>query len=93
MGQWKKRLSRDELIELVESLKINPEEFWILSSGVLVMREIYPDAGDLDIAITKKGFEQLKENFKVENTHDNWYKVTDKIECVIERKIKLEYHL
>lgn len=79
-----KRLSRDELIELVESLKIDPEEFWILSSGALVMRGIYPDAGDLDIAITKKGFEQLKENFKVENKHDNFYKVTDKIECVID---------
>jgi len=43
-------------------LKIDSEEFWVLSSGVLVLRDIYPDAGDLDIAVTDIGLKQLKNN-------------------------------
>lgn len=47
-------MKKDELLELIKTLKIDKEEFWVLSSGALVLREIYPDAGDLDIAVTKK---------------------------------------
>ena len=36
-----KRMNKEELIELLESLKIDKNEFWILSSGALVMREIF----------------------------------------------------
>ena len=50
-----KRMDKEELIKLLKSLKLNKDEYWILSSGALVMRGIYPDAGDLDIAVTEKG--------------------------------------
>lgn len=53
-------MSKEELMELIKSLKIDREEFWILSSGALVIRGIYPDAGDLDIAVIEKGLQQLK---------------------------------
>ena len=39
-------MNKEELIELIESLKLDKNEFWILSSGALVLRGIYPDAGD-----------------------------------------------
>ena len=58
-----KRMNKEELIKLVKSLKIDRDEFWILSSGALVIRGIYPDAGDLDIAVTEKGLQELKENY------------------------------
>ena len=35
--------------------------FIVLSSGALVLRGIYDSAGDLDIVVTEKGLEQLKE--------------------------------
>lgn len=35
------RMNKDELIKLIKSLKIDKEEFWVLSSGALVLREIY----------------------------------------------------
>lgn len=54
--QMEKRMNKQELIELIESLKLDKNEFWILSSGALVIRGIYPDAGDLDIAVTEKGW-------------------------------------
>ncbi len=50
------------------------------------MREIYPDAGDLDIAVTKKGLEQLKESYDLKEKGDNWYIVNDKVECIVDTK-------
>ena len=58
-----KRMDKEELIKLLKSLKLNKDEYWILSSGALVMRGIYPDAGDLDIAVTEKGLQELKNNY------------------------------
>ena len=81
-----KRMNKKELIELIESLKLNKEEYWILSSGALVMRGIYPDAGDLDIAVTEKGLQELKRNYNLKKKENGWYIVNDKIECVLDKK-------
>lgn len=79
-------MSKEELIELIRSLKIDREEFWILSSGALVMRGIYPDAGDLDIAVTEKGLQQLRENYNLIKKANGWYIVNDKVECILDTK-------
>lgn len=81
-----KRMNKEELIKLLESLKIDKNEFWILSSGALVMREIYPDAGDLDIAVTERGLQQLKDNYNLKQKENGWYIVNDKVECVLDTK-------
>lgn len=81
-----KRMNKKELIELIESLKIDKDEFWILASGALVMREIYPDAGDLDIAVTERGLQQLKDNYNLKQKETGWYIVNDKVECVLDTK-------
>lgn len=81
-----KRMNKEELIELLESLKIDKNEFWILSSGALVMREIYPDAGDLDIAVTERGLQELKDNYNLKQKENGWYIVNDKVECVLDTK-------
>ena len=81
-----KRMNKEELMELIKSLKIDRDEFWILSSGALVIRGIYPDAGDLDIAVTEKGLQQLKENYNLIEKGKGWYIVNDKVECVLDTK-------
>jgi hypothetical protein len=81
-----KRMNKEELIELIENLKLDKNEYWILSSGALVIRGIYPDAGDLDIAVTKKGLQELKHNYNLKKKANGWYIVNDKIECVLETK-------
>lgn len=81
-----KRMNKEELIKLINSLKIDKSEFWILSSGALVIRGIYPDAGDLDIAVTEKGLEQLKLNYNLVQKDTGWYIVNDKIECIVDSK-------
>ena len=82
----KKRMKKEELIKLIKSLKLNKDEYWILSSGALVIRGIYPDAGDLDIAVTEKGLQELKNNYNLKKKGNGWYIVTDKIECVLDTK-------
>ena len=77
---------KKELEKLIESLKIDRDEYCILSSGALVLRGILTDAGDLDIAVTKKGLEELMENYNLKQKENGWYMVTDKIECVLDTK-------
>ena len=86
------RMNKEQLIKLIESLKIDKTEFWLLSSSALVMRGVYPDAGDLDIAVTEKGLEQLKQNYNLVPKGNGFYIVTDNVECVCDGEIeKLEY--
>ena len=82
------RMNKDELIELMNTLKIDKEEFWVLSSGALVLRGIYENAGDLDIAVTFKGLEQLKKNYNLTEKGNGWYIVNEKVECVCDGKIE-----
>lgn len=81
-----KRFKKEELIRIIEDLKISKSEFWILSSGALVFRGLFPDAGDLDIAVTEKGLEELKQNFSLTKKADDWYIVNDNVECVVDIK-------
>ena len=81
-----KRMNKEELIKLIESLEIDYEEFWILSSSALLLRDLFPDAGDLDIAVTEKGLEQLKKKYNLKQKANGWYQVNDKIECVVDTK-------
>lgn len=76
------RMKKKELIQLIKTLKIDNEEFYVLSSGGLLLRGIYPDAGDLDIAVTAKGLKELKENYDLIQKENGWYIVTEKIECI-----------
>lgn len=81
-----KRMNKDELVNLIESLQISKDEYWILSSSALVLRGIYKDAGDLDIAVTEKGLQELKENYTLKEKDNGWYTVNEKVECVLDTK-------
>ena len=83
-----KRMNKKELTDLISTLKIDKEEFRVLSSGALVLRGIYENAGDLDIAVTFKGLEQLKKNYNLKEKDNGWYIVNDKVECVCDGEIE-----
>lgn len=90
--KMEKRMNQEELLKLLESLKIDKEEFWLLSSGALVLRGIYPDAGDLDIAVTEKGLEELKSNYHLTQKENGWFILTEQVECVCDgSKENLKY--
>ena len=78
------RIGKDELIELLETLRLDKEEYSILSTSALVLRGIYKDSGDLDIAVTEKGLNELKENYDLISKGDGWYIVEENVECVLD---------
>ena len=86
------RMNKEELLKLLSTLNIDKNEFWLLSSSGLVLRGIYPDAGDLDIGVTDKGLEELKQNYDLKFKDNGWFVVSDKIEGVCNGpKDKLKY--
>lgn len=80
-------MKKNEVLELIESLKISPDEFTILSTAALVLRDIYSEAKDLDIAVTQKGFDELNSNYNLTRKNDEWYIVNDKVECIVDDMI------
>ena len=86
------RMNKEELLKLIETLKIDRSEFWLLSTSALVMRGICSEASDLDIAVTDKGLEQLWRRYNLRPKGDGFYIVTDKVDCVCDGAIdKLKY--
>ena len=81
-----KRFKKDELIKLIEELNLDKEDFTLLSSSALVFRGIMDDAGDLDIAVTKKGFDKLNKKYQLKEKGNGFYTVNDNCECIVDAK-------
>ena len=77
-------MNKEEVLELLQSLKIDKNEFYILSTCSLVIRDLFDSAGDLDIAVTEKGLEELKNNYNLKQKPNGFYIVNDKVECVLD---------
>ena len=87
MYRWVKiKMKKQDVIKVIENLKIDLDEFWILSSSALVMRDLFEAANDVDIAVTEKGLEQLKENYELKKKDNGWYIVNDDVECIVDKK-------
>ena len=82
------RMTKEELLKLIESLKIDSEEFTVISSSALVLRDIYDSAGDLDIAVTLKGLNQLKQNYNLIQKEINLKNSVKKRYCFWKKKAK-----
>ncbi len=76
-------MNKIQVLKLLKDLKISKEKYVILSSASLVIRDIYKECGDIDIAVSLDGFEELKQNYDLIDKGNNWYKISDNIECVV----------
>lgn len=79
-------MNKEEVKKLISELKIDKEEFWILSSSALVLRDLLPKANDLDIAVTEEGFRQLSKNYNIVKKENGMYQVLENVECFIDTK-------
>lgn len=77
-------MKKIELINLIDSMGLDKNEFVVLSSSALVLRGIMDNAGDLDISVTNNGLNHLKNKYDLIKKDNGWYKVTDDIECVLD---------
>ena len=83
-------MNKEELFQLASTLELPKEDFCIISSGALVAHGLREHTNDLDIYITQKGFDILKEIYSLELVREDikQYKVTDKIECFLVDKLE-----
>ena len=77
-------MNKKELINLIDNLEIDFNEFCLLSTSALVIRGLYETANDLDIAVTHKGLDQLKSKYNLKEKENGWYIVTDNVECILD---------
>lgn len=80
-------MNKLELIETIEELGLDTNDFYVLSSGALVLRNLYEEANDLDIAVNSKGLGHLNKKYNLVSKENNWYYVNDKVECVLDTKV------
>lgn len=84
------RMKKNELVNLIESLGMDKNDFVVLSSGALVLRGIMDSAGDLDISVTSNGLEYLKSKYDLKPKGNGFYQVNDKVECIEDNNNKKE---
>lgn len=80
------RMNRKALTELIDSLGIERSEFCILASGALVIRGIWPDADDLDMTVSPRGFQQLKEKNTIDENEPGHFSIGDRVEFRVSDK-------
>ena len=82
-------MNKEELIKLIENLNLPKDEYYILSSGVLVLYGLRDLAGDLDLCVSEELFNSLKEKYNIKEEDKNscgFYKLNDLVEVVVENK-------
>ena len=88
-------MNKNELYKLINTLELPISEYCVLSGGSLVMHNIRETTNDLDIYITKKGFEIIKEKFSpiLIDEDKNLYKLNDNIECFLDSNFETDIEL
>ena len=64
-------MNKEELIKLIENLNLPKDEYYILSSGVLVLYGLRDLAGDLDLCVSEELFNCLKEKYNIKEEEKN----------------------
>lgn len=90
-------MNKDKIKSILEHLHILEYEYCILGSGSLVLRGLKKNANDLDIAITKKGLNELLNRYQLVYQNNHYIlEIPDlKVEFIVKNKeeIKIEYYL
>lgn len=89
-------MNKQELLNLVDSLELPKNEYYILSSGCLLLYGLREKANDLDLCITQNLFNKLKDKYNLDEKDRNeccFYKINDLIEVVVTGKFPYEYDI
>ena len=81
-------MNKLEIIDELKKLNWNKDEFWVLGSASLVMRDVVEFANDIDLAITEELYNSISNDliYLGDNHGYKWYKVNDLIECCVDNK-------
>ena len=88
-------MNKKEIIDELNEIELDKNEFWVSGSASLVLRDIIENANDIDLSITEKAFKEIenKSIFLGVNHNTKWYRLNDTIEFCIDNKTedKVEY--
>lgn len=76
-------MKKEEFMNLVDSLNLDNKDYCIISGGALLLHGLKESTHDVDIYVNKTGFNKLNNQFKIEKTDDNKYKVKENVECFL----------
>ena len=89
-------MNKEELLNLLKSLELPKTEYYILSSGSLLLYGLREMAGDLDLCVSYELFEKLKEKYNLKDSDKNeygFYHISQDVEIVPNSKesFKMDY--
>lgn len=82
-------MNKEQLLELVDSLELPKEEYYILSSGCLLLYGLREQAKDLDLCVSTELFKNMKVKFNIDLSSKNdcgFYRLNDLVEVVVNNK-------
>lgn len=82
-------MNKEQLLKLIDSLELPKEEYYILSSGCLLLYGLRDKAKDLDLCVSDELFEIMRTKFNIDLTSKNdcgFYRLTPLIEVVVNDK-------
>ncbi len=88
------KITKNELLKLINSLNLPKGHYYILGGGSLVMHGLKETTKDLDLCVSEELFEILKAKYHIDlssKNNSNFYPINDKIEVVVNPKDKLIY--
>lgn len=87
-------MNKCEILEALKEINLPKEEYYILSGGCLVLYGLKEATNDLDLCVSKKGFEILKSKFYFgednKSEHD-FYQINDYCEVIVKDKADWKY--
>lgn len=89
-------MNKQDLIKLLKELDLTTTEYYILSSGSLVLYGLRDMANDLDLCVKPELFEKLcvKYNLKEEDKNEcGFYHINDLVEVVVSGKYPFEFDI
>lgn len=89
-------MNKEELLNLLNSLKLPKTEYYILSSGSLLLYGLRKLAGDLDLCVSYQLFNELKTKYNLTDNDKNecgFYHISKDIEIIPndKEKFKMKY--
>ena len=82
-------MNKDEIFIILKELNLPKKEFYIISGASLVIRGIREKCADIDLCISERLFEEIKDIYGLTEDKKNkygFYQISDIIEVVVEKK-------
>lgn len=89
-------MNKEQLISKLKELNFPLGDYYILSSGCLMLYNMRTKIGDIDLCISEDLFESIKEKYNLTEDKKNqhgFYKIDDYLEVIVNKKEELDYDI